>query len=210
MDPRAPRVTLFDYGVGNLHSMQKALEKAGADVSVTQEGNDLLSAEAIVLPGVGAFGACMERLLPVREALRERLESGTPCLAVCIGMHLLYEGSEESPDVPGVGFLKGVVRTFPKTVGKVPHMGWNEVVPQTSPAADVHAPVPERPVHAYFVHSYYVPPDASTRATTDYGLAFASMGAKGRTVATQFHPEKSSTVGLGIIRRWVGTLGGAA
>lgn len=206
-------ITLFDYGVGNLHSIKKALEGAGATVTVTTQARDLLGARAIVLPGVGAFGACMEALGPIRDALKERLESGLPCLAVCIGMHVLFEGSAEDPDVPGVGFFQGRIEKFPRGTGKVPHMGWNEVRdPVKLPAPDKvvgttmpwQTLLPKTGEHVYYVHSYFAAPERPvTLRETEYGVPFAGAVAKARTLATQFHPEKSSTVGLRLITRWV-------
>jgi imidazole glycerol-phosphate synthase subunit HisH len=221
-DPPFP-VTLFDYGVGNLHSIKKALESAGAVVTVTSDAADLLEAPAFVLPGVGAFGACMEPLQEHRDAIRDRLLAGTPCLAVCIGMQLLFESSAESPGVEGIGFFRGRIQAFPREVGKVPHMGWNTVhAPLQLPRWDNRAGaglgwagmLPGSGAHLYYVHSYYVQPeDPVSLLATTYGpggdaptaenIEFAAVVARGNTLATQFHPEKSSSMGLEIVARWV-------
>ncbi len=212
-------VTLYDYGVGNLHSIKNALKRSGARVHVTQEPEVLLEAPAVVLPGVGAFGASMKTLLPVRDRLQKRLQDGTPCLAVCIGMQMLFEESEESPGIPGIGLFKGKVHALPATVGKVPHLGWNTLVPpqKTPPwqketgAPDWDRLVPPTDSYAYFVHSYHAEPqEPITLATTHYGphdheLEIAAIVARGNTFATQFHPEKSSAPGLRLIRAWVET-----
>lgn len=206
-------VTLFDYGVGNLHSIHKALTQAGAAVTVTKEAQDLLTAEAIVLPGVGAFGACMEPLAPVRDSLVARLLDGTPCLAVCIGMQLLFESSDEDPGIAGLGLFQGNVERFEPGVGKVPHMGWNDLhAPTILPRWDSRSGVglrweemlPGAGAHVYYVHSYMARPvePVTLRATT-YGVEYAAVVARGNTIATQFHPEKSSGLGLEIVARWV-------
>lgn len=216
-------VTLFDYGVGNLHSIKKALERAGAAVQVTRDATDLLEAEAIVLPGVGAFAACMEPLAAERDAVRDKLLSGTPCLAVCIGMQLLFEASAESPGAEGIGVFRGRVAAFPRDVGKVPHMGWNTLhAPMQLPRWDSRSGVglrwyemlPGADAHAYYVHSYYAQPEEPvTLLSTTYGpggdaptvqnVEFAAVVARGNTLATQFHPEKSSSLGLHLVAQWV-------
>ncbi len=214
-------VTLYDYGVGNLHSIKKALEHSGADVTVTDQATDLLEADVIVLPGVGAFGASMRTLEEIRAPLRARLQAGTPCLAVCIGMHLLFEKSEESPGVEGIGLLQGEVHAMPKRIGKIPHLGWNTLEPPTTPVPapgpvrasaqqgtpDWHDVLPPAGTYAYFVHSYYAEvKQGVTLATTRYGepeLEIPAIIAHKNTLATQFHPEKSSTPGLRMIRAWV-------
>lgn len=219
-------VTLFDYGVGNLHSIAKALESAGAAVTITRDPAALLDADAIVLPGVGAFGACMEPLQPYAEGLRDHILANTPCLAVCIGMHLLFEGSSESPGVAGLGVFRGEAEAIPASVGKVPHMGWNTLHPPVSlPHWDNRSglglgwrdmlPGGET-AHVYYVHSYQVRPvEPVTLLATTYGpeeasggpapgaVEFAAVVARGNTLATQFHPEKSSGIGLEIVARWV-------
>lgn len=206
-------VTLYDYGVGNLHSIKKALEHAGAQVTVTQDAKHLLSAPAIVLPGVGAFGASMKTLTQVRHELRDRLEAGTPCLAVCIGMQLLFESSEESPGIEGIGLIEGNVKALPAHVGKIPHLGWNTLEPPKRHKQGPPGPFPHTPLdvgtYAYFVHSYHAEPrEDVTLLATRYGedtntVEIPAVITKSNTLATQFHPEKSSTPGLSLIQGWV-------
>lgn len=198
------KVALVDYGVGNLHSLRKGLELAGAQVAVVESPRELEAADAIALPGVGAFGAAMERLEPFRDALLERMRSGTPTLAVCLGMQLLFESSEESPGVPGLGFLKGIVARLPPSAGKVPHMGWTET---RWTRRDPAAPAGEHPFY-YYVHSFVcMPEEPVTVATANYGIDFPAVVRKDEVLATQFHPEKSSDRGLDLVRRWVAASG---
>ena len=189
-------VTLVDYGVGNIHSIAKAVERAGARVSVTDRPEDLLAARCLVFPGVGAFDAVMERLAPVREGLVARLRAGVPCLAVCIGMQILFERSEEGA-APGLGLLPGAVRRLRHA--KLPHMGWNTVAHDGDP---LFADVPDGS-YFYFVHSYAPDPGTGTIARTDYGGTYASAVRAGGTLGVQFHPEKSSAVGARVMRNFV-------
>lgn len=195
--------TLFDYGVGNLHSLRKALEAAGATTHVTADPSDLADADVVVLPGVGAFGHVMDALRPARDALRQRHEAGRPIFGVCIGQQVLYDGSDESPGVPGLGILSGTVKRLPKDAGNVPQMGWNTIASNDPAlaAADGH--------HVYYVHSYAAPVTDDAVATTTYGMEFAAAVRNRNTFAVQFHPEKSSTVGKDILRRVVAAVEGA-
>ena len=193
---------LFDYGVGNLHSLRKALEAAGADPVVTTEPADLDRAAVAVLPGVGAFGAVMESLEPARGVLRDRHRDGRPILGVCIGSQVLHDASEESPGVRGLGLVPGAVERLPASAGKVPHMGWNQVDPGRDPLFEG---LDGRPF-AYYVHSYAAPVLPETVATTTYGMVFSAAVRSGSTVGVQFHPEKSSAVGARILQNAVRTL----
>lgn len=187
---------LFDYGVGNLHSLQKALQSVGADAHVTRDPDTLASADVAVLPGVGAFGHVMRSLENGVAGLRERHESGAPILGVCIGQQIMYEASDES-ELPGLGLLEGhVSRLRGETV---PHMGWN-TLQANGPWADFDGS------HVYYVHSYAATPDANTVATTDYAGDFAAIVQQGNTLGFQFHPEKSSSVGKAILQQAVATL----
>jgi len=192
--------TLLDYGVGNLHSLSKGLENAGLRVKVTENARELLKASAIVLPGVGGFAAGAPKLAPVREELRARLQEGTPCLAVCLGMQLLFESSEEARG-KGLGLLPGVVRRLEHR--RLPHIGWNQV---RSSDAEMFAGVPQN-AFFYFVHSFAPSPcvDACA-ATCDYGRPFAAAVRAGRTWGVQFHPEKSSANGLTLLRNFARSL----
>jgi glutamine amidotransferase len=189
-------VTLADYRVGNMHSMAKALEGAGAAVTVAERPGALLAARCLVFPGVGAFDAVMERLAPVRRELADRLRGGVPCLAVCIGMQILFERSEEGTS-EGLGLLPGAVRRLRHE--KLPHMGWNSVR-----AADDSLFAGVAPdSYFYFVHTFAPEAGAGTIAETDYGGRFASAVKSARTYGVQFHPEKSSDVGRKVIANFV-------
>lgn len=198
------RVALFDYGAGNLHSLAKALEATGARVTVTPDWDVALSLDALVLPGVGAFGAAAAALPEDRSRVREALEAGLPCLGICLGMQLLFDRSEESVG-DGIGLIPGAVRRLETPV--VPQMGWNDV--ETSPDP-LFEGVP--PLVAYYANSYVcVPEDAADAvAWSDYqGVRFAAAARKARTWGVQFHPEKSSAAGRRLVANWVALAGGA-
>lgn len=192
-----PKVTLLDYGVGNLHSLKKALEQAGADVSIVEDARKLLKAPAIILPGVGGFAAGSRKIRPIRKDLKKKLEDGTPCLAVCLGMQLLFDASEEDKG-KGIGLLPGLVRRLEHR--QLPHIGWNRV---THRGLGIFKDVP-RDTLFYFVHSF-APSSCGDYCvgTTDYGKIFASAVARGPVWGVQFHPEKSSAWGLRLIRNFV-------
>jgi glutamine amidotransferase len=197
-----PLVAVLDYGIGNLRSAQKALERVGADARLTADSALIADADAVVLPGVGAFGACMDALRDcgLDEVAVAAANDDRPFLGVCVGMQMLYEGSEESPDAVGLGVLPGRLRLLPASV-KRPQMQWNLV--------DVHRPsrlfaTVEDPVWLYFVHSYAADADGeSVIATCDYGGPVAAAVERDGLWATQFHPEKSGTVGLELLRGFV-------
>ncbi len=189
---------LWDYGVGNLHSLRKALIRAGASAEVTTDPDAFLSAHVAVLPGVGAFGAVMESLAPVADGLRERHQAGEPIFGVCIGLQVLHDGSQESPGVPGLGILPGEITRLPPDAGKIPHMGWNTVsAPNTNWDGE----------HVYYVHTYAAPPGPTTTATTTYGMDFTAGERAGNTLAYQFHPEKSGAAGARILQAAVAEWG---
>ena len=204
-------IAVIDYEMGNLRSVQKALERVGADAVVTRDPEVIMGAAAAVLPGVGAFGACMDNLK--RHGLVEPVKifaaSGRPFLGICVGMQILFEESEEYGPVRGLGILPGkIVRFAPDPEGKrkVPQMGWNAL------AIRKHAPHlagVKDGAQVYFVHSYYpVPADDDVVATTtDYGVTFASSVWADNVFATQFHPEKSQAVGLTILANFAGLAG---
>lgn len=194
-------LTLLDYGVGNIHSIKKCLERAGASVSVETEPSAILQARALVFPGVGAFGKVAEQIAPFREELRARLETGLPALAVCIGMQILYESSDEG-EGKGLGLFPGRVRRLRHQ--RLPHIGWNSVRHTgQGPFAGV-APG----AFFYFVHSF-APSECSDPcvATTDYGDRFASASIGRNVWAVQFHPEKSSDVGFRVVQNFVAFAG---
>lgn len=197
-------IALIDYGSGNLQSASKALEAAGGVVKLVRHREELESASALVLPGVGSFGDAAVNLESsgMREAILEWLHAGRPFLGICVGYQLLFESSEESPGAAGLGFLRGRVVRFSGGLGlKVPHMGWNQIRTFSSPLWEGLPPDP----YVYFVHSYYPEPaDRSiVAATADYGGPFAAAICAGRLAATQFHPEKSQEIGLRILRNWL-------
>ncbi|MEA3166934.1 MAG: imidazole glycerol-phosphate synthase subunit HisH [Thermoplasmata archaeon] len=197
---------LFDYGVGNLHSLRKALEAAGAETRTTTEPADLASATVAVLPGVGAFGAVMASLEGVRGVLGDRHRDGRPILGICIGSQVLHDASSESLGVRGLGLVPGAVERIPASAGKVPHMGWNQLDPARDPLFEGFDGRP----YAYFVHSYAAPVLPETVATTTYGMVFSAAVRSGNTVGVQFHPEKSSSVGARILKNAVSSLEAAA
>jgi glutamine amidotransferase len=190
-------VTLLDYGVGNIHSIKKCLERAGASVEVESEAAKILAAKALVLPGVGAFGKVAGQIAPFRDELRSRLDAGLPALAVCIGMQILYESSEEG-EGQGIALFPGRVRRLRHQ--RLPHIGWNSVRHGgTGPFDGV-----PRDAFFYFVHSF-APSECSDPciATTQYGDTFASASVGKNVWAVQFHPEKSSEVGFRVVRNFV-------
>ena len=197
-----PLVAVLDYGIGNLRSAQKALERVGADARLTSDSGLIADADAVVLPGVGAFGACMDALRDcgLDEVAIEAANDDRPFLGVCVGMQMLYEGSEETPGAVGLGVLPGRLRRLPDTM-KRPQMQWNLV--DIRRPSELFAPVPD-PVWVYFVHSYAADADDdSVVATCDYGGPVAAAVEREGLWATQFHPEKSGTVGLELLRGFV-------
>ncbi|HEX8070239.1 MAG TPA: imidazole glycerol phosphate synthase subunit HisH [Pyrinomonadaceae bacterium] len=198
-----PRVAIIDYGVGNLRSVEKAFAAAGCAAVVSHEDKVLRAAERLVLPGVGAFAACMSALRArgFDELVRERAGAGTPLLGVCVGMQMLFEASEEFGTHAGLGFLRGRVRRFAAGRARVPHVGWNEVG-QTG-AHPLWRGVADRSFF-YFVHSYYCEPvDArDVIGATDHGASYASAVARAGLCGVQFHPEKSQAAGLKVLRNF--------
>ena len=184
-------ITVIDYGAGNLRSVANALDVLGAKYRLAQAPHDLEGAKAILLPGVGHFGQMIGTLesAGLVAPLRARLQAGMPYLGICLGMHALYDSSEEAPDAAGLGLLKGRVLRFPPGE-KVPHMGWTAVTPGGE--------------RYYFAHSYYLPADAEgVSATAHHGRPFAAIIRKANLYGVQFHPEKSATTGLALLREWV-------
>ena len=195
-------IAIADYGIGNLGSVTKAFRRCGAEVRLTGDPAELRAADALVLPGDGAFAATMEEverrsLVPV---LREAVERGKPLLGICIGMQLLFEESEEHGLTRGLGFLPGRVRRFEGEL-PVPHMGWNELHPRRPhPMLDGLA----AGSYVYFVHSFYCDaPDEVVIASSDYGRDFPAVVGLGSVVGVQFHPEKSQEVGLRMVEGFV-------
>jgi glutamine amidotransferase len=195
-------IAVLDYGIGNLRSAEKALQRRGVDARLVTDPDEAADADGVVLPGVGAFGPCMEALVAsgLDDVARRAVAEGTPFLGICIGMQLLYEGSEESPGVPGLGLLPGVVTRLPEHV-KRPQMQWNRLV-QRAPCPLLTGPLlggVDADVWVYFVHSYAAPLDDRVVATCDYGGPVPAVVGEGRMWATQFHPEKSGPTGLALL-----------
>ncbi len=201
-----PRVGVVDYGSGNLRSVCKALEAAGASVTLVTGPSGLDRHDAVLVPGVGAFGDCARNLrrTGLWDPLRTWIHDGRPYLGICLGYQLLFESSEESPDEPGLGVLAGHVTRFPGNGLKVPHMGWNTLQNLRGP---LFTDLGEDPSF-YFVHSFFpAPADPSlVSASCDYGQPFAASVSSGTLHATQFHPEKSQSAGLTLLRNFLKTL----
>jgi len=203
-------IAIIDYGMGNIRSVQKAFEKVGASVVVTSSDRVVKDAKAVVLPGVGAFRDCINSLhaLGLTEAIVRSIEAGKPFLGICLGLQCLFEESEEFGHSRGLGILKGKVVRFTGEGLKIPHMGWNLVrfvnrPPFISSELDNS--------YFYFVHSYYVIPESKDviGGVTNYGVDFTSLVYKDNILATQFHPEKSQSSGLGLIRAFSGLVSSA-
>jgi imidazole glycerol-phosphate synthase subunit HisH len=199
---------LINYGSGNLRSVAKALEAVGANIQLIAGDPIPESIDALVLPGVGSFGDSVRGLREreLFEPIQEWLRKDRPFLGICLGYQLLFEGSEESPGVAGLGRFKGEVKRFQSGKLKVPQIGWNRLT-WTSQAEARYPQLPDNPF-VYFVHSYYpVPADPGiVAATANYGQPFAAAIASDRLLATQFHPEKSQENGLAILRQFVNSL----
>ena len=207
MSDRQPLIAVLDYGIGNLRSAQKALEKVGADARLTMDRGLVADADAVVLPGVGAFGACMAALhaAGLAEVAVDAATGPRPFLGICVGMQMLFDGSDESPGATGLGVIPGRIRLLPETV-KRPQMQWNrlEVVRPTPLLA------PDDDHWMYFVHSYAAECDPSlVTATCSYGGDVVAMVERDTCWATQFHPEKSSAAGLALLGSFVGLVDAA-
>ena len=199
-------ITVIDYGAGNLRSVENALKHLQAPHTITSQPSDVDVAEAILLPGVGHFGQMMRSLenLDLVPVLREALGRGVPYFGICLGVHALYERSEEAPSLPGLGVLRGTIRRFPEGL-KVPHMGWNQL--EIAPSSRLFEGVGAKPF-VYFAHSYYLPKgdqsDAArggqnVAAFADYGQPFVAAVETKNLCGVQFHPEKSGDIGLHIL-----------
>ena len=196
-----PQIAVVNYGVGNLRSITKGLEKSGAQVKITHNSTALRSSDAIVLPGVGAFAPAVENMAHIADVVAETMNNGTPIFGICLGLQLLFTKSNEGGSVKGLDFISGEVVKLPDTV-KTPQMGWNTI--------NIKKPHPllegvKDGSYVYFVHSFYPQPENSDAVvtTTDYGVTFASMVTQKNLFATQFHPEKSSKTGLTMLKNFV-------
>jgi glutamine amidotransferase len=201
-------IAIIDYDAGNIKSVEKALQYLGEEAVITRDAGEILMADKVVLPGVGAFGDAMEKLnryglVPV---IHEVVEKGIPFLGICLGLQLMFESSEEAPGVEGLGLLKGKIVRIPEGDGlKVPHMGWNSL--SFPKEGRLFAGIPENS-YVYFVHSYYLQAEEDiVTATAEYGVTIHASVEKGNVFACQFHPEKSSHTGLTILKNFVGLKG---
>jgi glutamine amidotransferase len=202
----APLIAVLDYGIGNLRSAQKALERVGADARLTADAGLARHADGVVLPGVGNFGRCMEALREARldTVARDAVASGRPFLGICVGMQMLFDASEESPGTRGLGMVPGTVRWLPATV-KRPQMQWNAV--RVARPSRLFTGLGDEP-WMYFVHSFHpVPRDPDVVvATCDYGGPVVAAVEQGNVAAVQFHPEKSARAGLALLANWAAAL----
>lgn len=201
-------IAIIDYGMGNLHSVSKAIERLGYAYTITHEPHEIMAASAAILPGVGAFGDAMAqlRLTGMDEVTRSFAASGRPLLGICLGMQLLFDSSEEHGINEGLGLLPGQVVRFPEGSYKVPHMGWNEIY--LTPHHQSHAlfeGLEPNPGHVYFVHSYHAKPADTDElfATTDYYGDVTAIVGQGNVLGMQFHPEKSGELGMKLLRNFL-------
>lgn len=199
-------IAIIDYGVGNLRSVEKAFHFIGTEAEISSDSDFILKADAVVLPGVGAYADAMKSLedAGMVDVVKKAVASGKPFLGICLGMQLLFDYSEEGGErVEGLGIFKGSIRQLPPDMNlKVPHMGWNSL--KTAQGCPMFKGLPEKPF-VYFVHSYYLTAgDRSLAAAgTSYGIDFDVAVFRGKVFATQFHPEKSGEIGLNILRNWL-------
>ena len=201
-------IAIIDYGAGNLLSVEKALRYLGCECAVTAKAAELGAADMAILPGVGAFGdaMCQLRERRLEQPIREFIASGRPFLGICLGLQILFESSEESPGVEGLGVLKGKICRLPDNLGlKVPHMGWNSL--QIKKLGGLFAGIQPEP-YVYFVHSYYLRAEEDiVTASAQYGVELHAAVQKENLFACQFHPEKSGELGLALLRNFAGLEG---
>ena len=198
-------IAIIDYDAGNIKSVEKALQKLGQKTIITRDAETILNADKVILPGVGAFGEAMENLRKYHldQVIYQVVEKGTPFLGICLGLQLLFEKSDESKGVKGLGILEGEVCKIPECEGlKIPHMGWNSLSLQNK--GRLFQGLQDNS-YVYFVHSYYLKAkdENIVKATTEYSTRIHASVEKGNVFACQFHPEKSSDVGLKILKNFV-------
>ncbi len=202
-------ITIIDYGSGNLKSIRNGFSHIGVEVKVSRDICDLENADALVLPGVGAFGNAMMNLLPYQQIIREHINDGKPFLGVCLGLQVLFTKSQESEGIKGLNIFEGEVVHFNESLKeygmKIPHMGWNNLQIKKTECPILNGIGNE---YMYFVHSYYVQPEDETiiAATVDYGAEVPAVVYQDQIYATQFHPEKSGEIGLRILNNFVKTV----
>lgn len=201
-------IAIIDYDAGNIKSVEKALQFLGQEAVITSDRETIMNADKAILPGVGAFGDAMNKIRErgLEEVIHDFVDTGKPFLGICLGLQLIFEKSEESPEATGLGLLKGTITKIPTEVNdvnqKVPQIGWNNIV--VNPESKLLAGLGDNP-YVYFVHSYYLKAENSDEvaATTEYGVKIDCAVEKGNVMATQFHPEKSSEVGLRILTNFI-------
>ena len=198
-------IAIIDYDAGNIKSVEKALKLLGQEAVVTRDHETILGADRVILPGVGAFGDAMGKLeqFGLDKVIHDVVRKNTPFLGICLGLQLLFESSEESPGVKGLGVLKGEIVRIPESGGlKIPHMGWNSL--RFPRSGRLFAGLPEEP-YVYFVHSYYLRAEDAgiVTAVTEYGTEIHASVENGNVFACQFHPEKSSDTGIQILKNFV-------
>ena len=202
-------IAICDYDAGNVMSVQKACTYLGHESVLTRERDEILSADHVILPGVGSFGVAMDKLRSygLSEALKETAKRGIPFLGICLGLQLMFEGSEESPGIEGLGLLKGCIERIPdqNQTLKIPHMGWNSLSFPSD--GRLFQGIPEG-TDVYFVHSYYLPLNPYVKAVTRYGVEIGASIEKDNLFACQFHPEKSGRWGLKILENFLNLTGG--
>ena len=195
-------VAIIDYGAGNLHSVKNALDFLGVDSVITKDKDEILSADHVILPGVGSFGDAMECInnSGLYDVIKKAADGSRPFLGICLGLHLLFDESEESPGVRGLGILSGKVVKIPDCGLKIPHMGWNNI--EVSKKSRI---LPTESEFMYFVHSYYINPQNSdvVSSYTTYGDKLGVSIERGNVFAVQFHPEKSGEAGLNILKKFI-------
>ena len=201
LDEGSVVIAIFDYGAGNLRSVQNTLDEIGASYELVRDAAALDRAPKIILPGVGHFGQMLRALdeMNVRQAFISRIRAGVPFLGICLGLQGLFDSSEEAPEQRGLGIFRGAVRRFDNSA-RVPHMGWNQL-DLTRPSKLLKG-LPERP-HVYFAHSFYVPVVEQAAATCTYSLTYTAVLESGNVFGVQCHPEKSGPLGLAMVRNFV-------
>ncbi|MFA7271786.1 MAG: imidazole glycerol phosphate synthase subunit HisH [Candidatus Omnitrophota bacterium] len=198
-------IAIIDYGMGNIHSVKKALELYGAKIKVSNRPREISSCRKIVLPGVGAFGDAMQELenQGLAALIKDEIKNKKPFLGICLGLQLLFEKSEEADKCKGLGIIRGEIKKFPVSDLKVPHMGWNQLKQEIDSCPLLKGIADDS--YVYFCHSYYPQPKEADviAATTGYGMNFASIVWQGNVYGAQFHPEKSQSVGLKMLENFV-------
>ncbi len=198
-------IAIIDYGAGNIQSVYKALKYLGCECKITSDKNEILNSDAAILPGQGAFGDCMRSIesRDIKETVKSFIKTGKPFLGICVGLQLLFEGSEESPDTEGLGIFKGIIKKIPNGEGlKIPHMGWNSINILNNDG--IFKGIENNP-YVYFVHSYYLDSDEKliVSSQTEYGVTIDASISHGNVYATQFHPEKSGEAGLKMLKNFI-------